>query len=394
MSFINRPLYLTIHHAGVNVSPHKFHIKNNDILYFTVTPGIDHIKCKISMDNNTYNIEQEDISSWLVGTGDLSSKLTMYMASLSDSQLNTIQKEYINYVNDGIISDGFISGLSAYMVMCFLINNGMIPGYQLNIPSDNIINTNMFNYISVALRAFSTMNLGWFSQLSRYVEIFINVWEGIFIAGSKIKVGSYAQLSVDIIAGMSQHVMSQLQTIQQQQYALYLALQEYDPKHTQGLHPNNIWKPHTSGIVLSTMSEDLEESSDSESQNSHSSFTDTVPIRRYVDDTSSSFDIDYDELLRNASSNSFSDSFSHTSTNTVSASLPRDNIKVDEKFNMVAHIKQTIAQTNLQRKEVPIISPIVPPTEIKPTFQQVKKLPVRKPWNNTVFKSVNNNRLV
>ena len=370
MSFVARKLYINCNDSSLSVSLQTIPRSITKIISIVVVPDHNSLKCKLSIDNSTYTIRNDNISSFLVGSGSPVDKLSFYINSLSNSQLNLIQKEYLRYIEDGILSDGFISGLACYLVLCFLINNDLIPDYHLSIPHDDIVNTNMFTYITIALHSLS-MSDTYISHLASYVQSFINIWEPLFISGPTIKPQYYATLSIDVISAITRQVHSQLHTLQQQQYALYTALNSnlntHHTKDIHHLHPNNIW------------SHDTNHTDDTNDNCS--------PIRRFVDSDSASWEmtaLDYDRLLHNSSPSSSSSSPSSSSS---SSTTTKDS------FDMVAHIKKAIHQQNIYQQhnvqqeihqdiqQVTEVCNVIPVTKIIP-----KRLPAKKPWTNKVFR--------
>src|SRR5690606_1575843 len=110
-----------------------------------------------------------------------------YIQTLPSDDLFIIKREYAKCIESESIVDGFIAGIAAYLALLFINENATIMNqliFQVNIPTNvnggNIVNRNMFRYLSLPLTAFCKLSKGVILQLVQFVQSFINIWDPIF----------------------------------------------------------------------------------------------------------------------------------------------------------------------------------------------------------------------
>jgi hypothetical protein len=214
----------------------------------TIPPNTPHLRIQVLPNHNGENIASISVAYFNPGTtpprlseeitdevtfetitfhlkGDypsLTGKAATYMRSLAAEEVSIIMKEYTKYITDGVILDGFIAGIAAYMALLLLNENGVFTNnmpFQFNVlhtvRSGLILTRNMFRYLSLPLMALSRVANGMLLQLVSFVQSFINMWEPIFLDGPLIDANHQARISVEIIGGLSQHVAVSLARTQE-----------------------------------------------------------------------------------------------------------------------------------------------------------------------------------
>ena len=142
-------------------------------------------------------------------------KVHSYMRAIPKDDAIVILKEYAKYIDDGVIIDGFIGGLGAYIAFLVLNQNGAFANqmpFQFGVPtsveSGNAVNRNMFSYLSLPLMALSRCATGILLQLVLFIQSFINIWDPLFSLGPTIGSSNEARLCVEIISGYSNYISS------------------------------------------------------------------------------------------------------------------------------------------------------------------------------------------
>ena len=163
------------------------------------------------------NIFKSLVSSMKGYESNLLDKAVVYMKALPSDEVSVIVKEYTKYIQDGVVLDGFIAGIAAYIAFNVLNENSVFTnqmpfqfGLPWNIYSGNIVNRNMFQHLSLPLLSLSKIAKNVLLQLVLFIQSFINIWEPIFHDGPTIGSTNEARLCVEIISGLSQHVTSSL----------------------------------------------------------------------------------------------------------------------------------------------------------------------------------------
>ena len=152
------------------------------------------------------------------GDGDsLIDRVVKYMRALPTDDVTVIVHEYTKYIQDGVILDGFIAGIAAYMTLLLLNENAVFTHqmpFQFSTPltvrSGAIVNRNMFRYLSLPLTSLSRTAEGILLQLVLFVQGFINMWEPLFCDGPVIGFNNEGRMAIEVISGFSQHVASEL----------------------------------------------------------------------------------------------------------------------------------------------------------------------------------------
>jgi hypothetical protein len=142
----------------------------------------------------------------------LLSKITSYIRSLPKEEVLVIINEYQNYIEDGIISDGFIAGIASYIAFIFLIDNivfsQQLP-FQVGIPTSvNFINKNMFQYLSMHFLAMTKITTDVVNQFISFIYTFINIWEPCFVEGPIISQQVHTKSYMDIITNISSNIIT------------------------------------------------------------------------------------------------------------------------------------------------------------------------------------------
>jgi len=141
----------------------------------------------------------------------------VYMKELGEEEVGVIVQEYMKYIENGVVLDGLISGMAAYITFLVLNEKGVFRDemlYEFSIPytvSDNsVMNRNLFKHLSLVLTSLSRVSKGILRQLVIFVQSFINIWEPLYINGPAITTEMEARMATDIISGLSQYVAEEL----------------------------------------------------------------------------------------------------------------------------------------------------------------------------------------
>lgn len=193
-------------HNGENIS-------SLSVVYFnpgTIPPRLnEEVTEEATFETITFHVKGDHLS--------LVAKAATYMRALSEEEISIITKEYTKFITDGVILDGFVAGIGAYMALLLLNENGVFTNnlpFQFNVlhtvRSGLILTRNMFRYMSLPLIALSRVTNGMLLQLVSFVQSFMNMWEPIFLDGPLIDANHQARMAVEIISGLAQHVSSSL----------------------------------------------------------------------------------------------------------------------------------------------------------------------------------------
>jgi hypothetical protein len=160
----------------------------------------------------------------LVGHGEsFCDRTRTYMQTLPSDDIATIIKEYTNYIENGMIIDGFLSGIAAYLGFLLLIENNIFSTqmpFQFSIPvtiqSGNALNRNMLQYLSLPLIALSKTTHGILLQLVTFIQSFINMWEPAFTPGPTISSINETRMCMEIMSGFTQNALQLMHETQVQ----------------------------------------------------------------------------------------------------------------------------------------------------------------------------------
>lgn len=195
-------------------------IKTINIIYFDPTDSSSCINEEISdasvFQAITFSLKGES-STLLHG-------VISYMKSLCRDDVNIIVKEYSKYIQDGVVLDGFMAGLCSYLTFLFLNENGTfvktLP-FQFSCPtsvmSGNIVNHNMFQYMSLPLISLTKTSTGIILQITTFVQSFINMWDPLFTTGPIIGTVNETKMCIEIVTALSSHVCSLMAETKSQQ---------------------------------------------------------------------------------------------------------------------------------------------------------------------------------
>lgn len=141
----------------------------------------------------------------------------VYMRSIPKDDVSVIAKEYSKYIEDGLIIDGLVAGIGAYITFLLLNENGafvnQMPfqfGSPCTVQSGNVVNHNMFSYLSLPLMALSKTATGILLQLVLFIQSFINIWDPLFSPGPTIGPSNEARMCIEVISGYSTHVTASM----------------------------------------------------------------------------------------------------------------------------------------------------------------------------------------
>lgn len=196
---------IKIKYFDPNSSPSQFNeeINNNDI-FESMAYSI------IGSSEDVFNITLVD-------------QIGGYLKKLPYDEISIIIKEYSNYIEDGILLDGFIAGISSYIVFLILNENSIFMNqmlFQLTIPftidgsshegNCNLITRNMFKYLSLPISALTKISNGVLLQLIIFIQSFINIWDPAFIDGPNIDNYNEAKICMEIISGLTNDFTNKL----------------------------------------------------------------------------------------------------------------------------------------------------------------------------------------
>ena len=199
--------------SGKDISQIKFWYFDSDIN----SPRIN--------ENIINNILFKSITYSIVGDSqNLIERIADYMRKLPNDEILVITREYKKYILDGMLLDGFISGIATYIVFLYLNENGAFSGqmpFQFTIPfpidNGDIMNRNMFQYISLPICALAKISKGVLLQIISYIQGFINMWEPAFSNGPVIGSINESRIAMEVVSGLSNTVISSLSKIQNKQ---------------------------------------------------------------------------------------------------------------------------------------------------------------------------------
>lgn len=166
----------------------------------------------------------QSITYSMVGEGEaFVERARPYMQALPHDEISTIIKEYTNYIEDGMIIDGFVGGIAAYLGFILLVENNIFATqmpFQFSMPvtifSGNCLNRNMLQYLSLPLIALAKTTDGILLQLVTFIQSFINMWEPAFTPGPTISPINETRMCMEIMSGFTHHTIQLMQATQNQ----------------------------------------------------------------------------------------------------------------------------------------------------------------------------------
>lgn len=189
-----------------------------------------HLQIKIIIDSDNADIEAIEIQyfqdKWVYDDaqlyhnllysirekGDsLKEKISNFTKSLGKEEVQIIIREYSNYIEDGIILDGFLAGIGAYLTFLVLNESNKLDlSFNSNMANKiedyNIFNRHMFRFINLHLYVISNSDNKTFSKLALFVQNFINIWELSFADGPLIPSHIENKMYVEIIANHADNI--------------------------------------------------------------------------------------------------------------------------------------------------------------------------------------------
>ena len=158
-------------------------------------------------------------------------QISTYMKGIPPDEVSVIMKEYTKYIENGILLDGFIAGISSYLVFLLLNENSIFMNqmlFQLTLPCTiydcNSVTRNMFQYLSLPLSALSRVSNGVLLQLVNFIQSFINIWEPAFSNGPSINNTNEAKVCMEVISGLANDATLKLSRIQSEHSSLVTSL--------------------------------------------------------------------------------------------------------------------------------------------------------------------------
>lgn len=141
-------------------------------------------------------------------------KITNYISTLSDDDFLVIKHEYKKYKLNFDLLHLCLIGMAAYSILIHFNDNSIfnLP-FQIFIPNDQVYTRSMFKYITTYLIALSRISVGPLLQLVSFLLSFVNIWDLMFIRGPEISISDFTKISVDIITGVSSHMIHQFDKI-------------------------------------------------------------------------------------------------------------------------------------------------------------------------------------
>jgi len=214
-SIVNSMPLLTGPYLKIQIEPTRNGKNINSLKIFYSNPGM--IPSRLNEEILDENVFQSLVFS-MKGDGEsLADRAITYMRTLPNEEISIIIKEYSKYIEDGVILDGLIAGIGAYMTFLLLNENGIFTnqmpfqfGAPFTIQSGNTVNKNMFRYLSLPLMSLSKVSQNILLQLILFIQSFINIWEPLFDSGPDIGIINESRLSIEIISGFSQYISSLL----------------------------------------------------------------------------------------------------------------------------------------------------------------------------------------
>lgn len=191
----------------------------------------DSIPSRLNEELTEFNLFKA-IAYAMNGDGDtLFDRAASYMRTIPFDEVAVIMKEYTKNIEDGILLDGFIAGIGAYIAFLLLNENNIFMNqmpFQFGVPctvnSGNSINKNMFQYLSLPLTALAKVAHGVLLQLVVFIQSFINMWEPAFNNGPIIGSINEARMCMEVIGGFSQHIISSLAQTKSHQESVVASL--------------------------------------------------------------------------------------------------------------------------------------------------------------------------
>ena len=139
-------------------------------------------------------------------------RITNYLDNLPNEEFQVIIQQYGLYIEDGIVIDGIIAGIAAYLVLLFLNEQHVssLISFTFLAPTDlqsgNTVNRNMFRVLTVPLAAMLRGSNKVTIQLASFVSSFINIWDSLFTDGPMMPEVNDIRIAIDIIGQLTQNI--------------------------------------------------------------------------------------------------------------------------------------------------------------------------------------------
>jgi hypothetical protein len=139
-------------------------------------------------------------------------RITNYLNNLPTEEFQIIIRQYGLYIEDGIIIDGVIAGIAAYLSLLFINEQhiSVLMPFTFLAPADihggNSVNRNMFRVLTVPLAALLRHTNKITVQLASFVSSFINIWDALFIEGPMMPEVNDIRMAIDIIGQLTQNI--------------------------------------------------------------------------------------------------------------------------------------------------------------------------------------------
>lgn len=135
-------------------------------------------------------------------------KIAKYMQSLQQEEISVISNVYTKYMNkDGVILDGFITGIGAFVAFILLNETDTFFPFSINIGNGMIISSNILRHISLPLSGLSKIVDGIVLNFVLFLMNFINIWEPMFVTGDTIEINAELKVAIDVISGLSLYIL-------------------------------------------------------------------------------------------------------------------------------------------------------------------------------------------
>lgn len=184
-------------------------------------------------------------------------RVISYILTLPQEEVSVITKEYSKYIETkpntnkhqedplglrsfnsfGILLNGFISGIAAYIVFLLLNENSAFINqlsFQISTPSPlnsgTIFNRHMFQYLSLPFTALSKVSHGLLLQLVVFIQSFINIWEPVFIEGPSIEPINEARIAIEVLGGFSNYVTGEVARANSQREAVLASINSVETR--------------------------------------------------------------------------------------------------------------------------------------------------------------------
>lgn len=254
------------HALKIKITPNK---EGNNISCITITyDGHDYgqINDPEVFDALTMSLKTSNISD-----NTLLKCITDYLNNLPIEEFQIIVNQYSLYIENGIIIDGVIAGIAAYLVLLFINEqhiSSLMP-FTFLAPTDihggNSINRNMFRVLTVPLAALHRHTNKITVQLASFVSSFINIWDGLFVDGPMMPEINDIRMAVDIIGQLTQNISLSLDDKVKAYIDESIERRLQHLRHSR--HPEHYTNEYTIPKYSSRLSEIYEEQYGSETDN-------------------------------------------------------------------------------------------------------------------------------